>query len=54
MKVKLKGGGEVDAVSKARKKGILSPPSGGWHYYKNKINRRIRKERVEIDNDIQT
>ena len=48
MKQKLKNGYEYDLTSKWRKKGILSPPRGGWKSIKKILNRRFRKETVYI------
>lgn len=49
MKIKLKGGDEYDLVSKWRKRGLITRKAGGWKYIKNRINRRIRRERIEVE-----
>lgn len=49
MKSRLIGGDEYDLVSKWRKKGTITRKAGVWKYIKNKINRRIRKQKVELE-----
>lgn len=44
MKQALKGGSEVDCVSKWRKMGIISGKSGTWKKIKQKMNKRFRKD----------